>query len=104
MKSISRQRLRRGCQGVAPGEKRSRSILHAFDQEPDKELSFQPGLGAEGVFLGQVAEAEDRLHPLEDQLDLPTQTVEFENLGSTELLQAGPKDEVLRPFPREWGG
>ena len=71
--------MRRVLHDVSPGGNKFRSDNELFSQECNKELPIEPGLCALRVLLGQVTEIGDLLEALEDQFDLPSQAIPFQN-------------------------
>src|SRR5437773_4083203 len=68
-KRTSRQRLRRGCQLVAPGGKMLDIVEQAFQQQGHQQLPVQPGTATVLPPLRQITQSEDRFHPLEIQFN-----------------------------------
>src|SRR3954449_3645156 len=100
MNSISRHRLRRSSKQVSPGGKSICSCNQMFGEQADKKLSMQPGACTRRIFFRQMSKAQDRLHSLKGQFDLPAQTVRFKNLIRLELVgQARPYREILGTSP-----
>src|SRR5262245_38539478 len=97
-KRISRQRLRWAIQLVAPGGKSLRFAEDAFQQQGYQYLAVQPGPATRVGLLGQLPQPQDRLHPLEAQLDLPSAAIPLQHAGRREDLfgRVGPHVEVAR--------
>ena len=85
-KRTSRQGLGvlRRRQFVSPGGKGAGVPDCLVGEQGEEELAVEPGAGALGIALGQVAKPGQRFQALEDKLDLPAQAVAFENLAGAE--------------------
>src|ERR1700690_1057236 len=75
MYSISRQRLRRLSQLVAPGGNCFRGVDQSLNKKAYQKLAMEPGAGTGRIFLGKVPQAHNGLHSFERQLDLPAGAV-----------------------------
>src|SRR3954471_8651262 len=78
-KRTSRQRLRRGCQLVAPGGKMLGVVEQSVQQQGHQQLAVQPGTTTIISPLRQLPQSEDRFHPLETQFDLPAAAIPGQN-------------------------
>ncbi len=90
--------VRRRRQVVSPGGNGAGVVDGLVGQQGEEELAVEPGAGALGVALGQVAAPGQRFEALEGKLDLPTQAVAFEHLASAALLfgEGGEDDDIIR--------
>ena len=101
MRANSRHRDRLGrvaavVAGVAPGGKSLGREDERLDQTSYEELSLQPGFGSFFVGFLQVSKLQQRLQPLEGQLDLPSSPVELHDVRDTGLHERGQHDDVGR--------
>jgi len=63
-----------------PQGKTTRALDEAFGDKGHKEFSIQPCLGALLILLGEMSQLGQLLEALEDQLDLPAQAVDLQDL------------------------
>ena len=73
-----RGRYRR--QVVSPGGNRGGMVDEFFRQQRHQQLAVEPRLGTFGVMFRHMPQLGQRLETLEDQLDLPPDTIPFKKL------------------------
>ena len=59
-----------------------------FDQEGDEQLAVEPSSGALGIVFWQMAQLGNLLEAFEDQFDLPTQAIPFQDLPALNSASA----------------
>ena len=69
-------------EGESPGGKCAGFLNELLSNQGNEQFAIQPGLGADRVILGKVAQLGDLFEALEDQFDLPAQPVGFQNAGN----------------------
>ena len=86
--SRHRQRGRAVEQGVSPGGKTLTQADEGLDYYCRQQFALEPGLGADGIGLFQMAGGENGFKPFEGQFHLPAAAVEFQHPGCRVLLSA----------------
>ena len=66
---------------VAPGGNGSGVPIETLEKKGDHDLCGDPGSGAGGLLVRQLAEFEQLFKALEDEFNLPSTTVEVEYVG-----------------------
>ena len=96
--SRQRHRLRWRCfaKRVPPGEKRLCIANEGFDKKGDEKLALNPSQPRLRVGLAKMAQCQYGLQPFEDQFNLPTPPIHFQDVRSTQVLLAsrGKNKEV----------
>src|SRR5579875_384344 len=70
---------------VAPGGKIQTEANELLCQQGHQEFSVEPGAGTLVVVLGQMPHRQKTFEALEDQLNLPSETIVLQHLGGTHL-------------------
>src|SRR5579872_3691298 len=102
MYSVSRHRLLRRIQFVAPGGNLFRRSDHKFDKQAREQLSMEPCAATFQVFLGQVSKSHNRLHSFKGQFDLPPGSIQVKSglAAPGRRRQRGPQEEILGGLQR----